>query len=357
MKKTFMKIATLAIMAIGLTGCGAKMAQDGLYVNTSSVSKENSKTKVYYKDLNKEIIADANKKFVEDISNMDIIPENWFTVTSSNEITTLEQAKYSYVKNDSRKKVEGIKLSLSEDEMSINFSSNAESISKFIEDYLNFYSFVSRVLKESSSRDKYLAAKYFYGNVKLSDKLIEIRSKQSFIYKDAKNDIKKQVELGGWQMVDSPEKADKEIYFELSRDYFPSELKELKKQNKGIRFLSWESGNKFSVGTTNYNNGSHIVAGQSAMSAASSSNSDLTSAVIGLGVSAIFSTFGNSPKQEISGSFASLRVIDKVNKKEHIKLYSPFIDNYNDLMKNEILPRINNSINRFPNDGMFDINK
>ncbi len=41
-------------------------------------------------------------------------------------------------------------------------------------------------------------------------------------------------------MVDSPEKADKEIYFELSRDYFPAELKYLEKIKKELNLSSLE---------------------------------------------------------------------------------------------------------------------
>ena len=40
-------------------------------------------------------------------------------------------------------------------------------------------------------------------------------TKYSFFHNLVKNDIKKQIELGGWEIVDNPEKADKEIYFEL----------------------------------------------------------------------------------------------------------------------------------------------
>ncbi|HRM99678.1 MAG TPA: hypothetical protein PKY07_02490, partial [Aliarcobacter cryaerophilus] len=72
----------------------------------------------------------------------------------------------------------------------------------------------------------------------------------------------------------SPEKADKEIYFELSRDYFPAELKYLRKNKKGIKFVSLDSGNKFNIEANNKgkNNSSHIGVGQSAMNLASSSN-------------------------------------------------------------------------------------
>ena len=155
-------------------------------------------------------------------------------------------------------------------------------------------------------------------------------------------------------MVDGPEKADKEIYFDLSRDYFTKELNDLKKENKGIKFTSLESDSNFNTSDNkNYNNGSHIVVGQSAMSAASNSNSDLTSAAIGLGVSAIFSIFGNSSsKKEKSGSFVSLRVIDKINKTDSIKVYDSYIDDHS----LEVYKKINETINIDPNSKKYNIN-
>ncbi len=179
-------------------------------------------------------------------------------------------------------------------------------------------------------------------------------TKYTYLYNSVQNNIRLTIELGGWQMVDSPEKADKEIYFDLSRDYFTKELNDLKKENKGIKFTSLESDSNFNTSDNkNYNNGSHIVVGQSAMSAASNSNSDLTSAAIGLGVSAIFSIFGNSSsKKEESGSFASLRVIDKINKTDNIKVYDTFIDSH----KPELYQNISETININPDSKKYNIN-
>jgi hypothetical protein len=95
-------------------------------------------------------------------------------------------------------------------------------------------------------------------------------TRYSGLHNLVKNDIKKQIELGGWEMVDSPEKADKEIYFELSRDYDPAELRYLAALKKGIKFSSLESDtNKFKFYENQGYNGNHIVIGQSAMDLAS----------------------------------------------------------------------------------------
>ena len=111
------------------------------------------------------------------------------------------------------------------------------------------------------------------------------------------------------------------------------------------------------MASSSYNNSSHIVVGQSAMNLASNSNGNLASAIIGVSVSAVFSMFGNnSPKQQLSGSFVSLRILDKAEKKEHIKLYDTFMPYYDDKIKKDILPKINTSVNIKSNSNMFDIN-
>ena len=89
------------------------------------------------------------------------------------------------------------------------------------------------------------------------------------------------------------------------------------------------------------------------MNLASSSNSDLTSAAIGLGVSAIFSILSSTPeKKEKSGSFVSLRVIDKINKTDSIKVYDSYIDDHS----LEVYKKINETINIDPNSKKYNIN-
>ena len=215
-------------------------------------------------------------------------------------------------------------------------------------------SFIKEKLGNKEFRDKYLTSSIVPDGPSAKKNKFAFATKYTYLYNSVQNNIRLTIELGGWQMVDSPEKADKEIYFDLSRDYFTKELNDLKKENKGIKFTSLESDSNFNTSDNkNYNNGSHIVVGQSAMSAASNSNSDLTSAAIGLGVSAIFSIFGNSSsKKEESGSFASLRVIDKINKTDNIKVYDTFIDSH----KPELYQNISETINIEPNSKKYNIN-
>ncbi len=104
MKSLIIKIAILTAIMFGLSGCGAT-AINGLSVNNDSVLKDNSKTKVYYEDLSEKFVIEANKKLVEDLNNQEIIPDVWWTITSSNEVKNINEAKFTIKKNVERKKV------------------------------------------------------------------------------------------------------------------------------------------------------------------------------------------------------------------------------------------------------------
>ena len=354
--KNLITIAITFIALFSLSGCGAKTV-NGLSVNKNSILDNNSEVKVYYKDLNHEIITDSYKAFIDDFNASSIIPKKWLSVSNPGSASDFKNAKFISEDNVSKKKVENFNLSLSKDGTKIIFSSNAKSTVEFLEDYQNFFAFVAESLNNTSIKDKYLTSRYYFVSANISEKWVELESKHSYLFNLVKNDIEEQIKLGGWHIVNKPEDADKEIYFELSRDYFPSEINELKKQKKGIKLISLEAGNKFNVASSSYNNSSHIVVGQSAMNLASNSNGNLASAIIGVSVSAVFSMFGNnSPKQQLSGSFVSLRILDKAEKKEHIKLYDTFMPYYDDKIKKDILPKINTSVNIKSNSNMFDIN-
>jgi hypothetical protein len=76
------------------------------------------------------------------------------------------------------------------------------------------------------------------------------------------------------------------------------------------------------------------------MDLASASNGNVVSAVIGLTVAGVFSLLSDKPKkQEVSGSFVSLRVIDKVKKTDNVKIYDTFFDNVKADIKKDLLIR------------------
>ena len=355
MKNLIIKIATLAAIMFGLGGCGQK--QEVKIPTTNNSSKEylkiNSATKVYYKDLVRENVIKANERLVEELNKEEIIPSKWHSVKNPEKTTSYFDARFTTKENTSKQRVSGGKFVLSEKGL-ITYDKAYTSAVEFSTDVENIYTYIKESLNKKVFRDTFLTSSIVPDVPSLKNNKFAFATKYTYLYNSVQNNIRLTIELGGWQMVDGPEKADKEIYFDLSRDYFTKELNDLKKENKGIKFTSLESDSNFNTSDNkNYNNGSHIVVGQSAMSAASNSNSDLTSAAIGLGVSAIFSIFGNSSsKKEESGSFASLRVIDKIKKTDNIKVYDTFIDSH----KPELYQNISETINIDPDNKKYNIN-
>ena len=345
----------IAFIALGLTGCGQK--QEVKIPTTNNSSKEylkiNSATKVYYKDLVRENVIKANERLVEELNKEEIIPSKWHSVKNPEKTTSYFDARFTTKENTSKQRVSGGKFVLSEKGL-ITYDKAYTSAVEFSTDVENIYTYIKESLNKKVFRDTFLTSSIVPDVPSLKNNKFAFATKYTYLYNSVQNNIRLTIELGGWQMVDSPEKADKEIYFDLSRDYFTKELNDLKKENKGIKFTSLESDSNFNTSDNkNYNNGSHIVVGQSAMNLASSSNSDLTSAAIGLGVSAIFSILSSTPeKKEKSGSFVSLRVIDKINKTDSIKVYDSYIDDHS----LEVYKKINETINIDPNSKKYNIN-
>ena len=365
MKNLIIKIAILTAIMFGLSGCAQKKVYNG---DPSIYLKNNSKTKVYYKDFSEDLALKATKKLVEDLNgSAGIISLNLFTITNPNEVSSFRDAKYTVAKNDLGKKVEGGKFKLSSDGTKIIFEKQYNNLVSRLEEYQNIANYISFPIisgdiKDSASvvnkRDTYLTTKVHVDQENSNMQELIFFTRYSGLHNLVKNDIKKQIELGGWEMVDSPEKADKEIYFELSRDYDPAELRYLAALKKGIKFSSLESDtNKFKFYENQGYNGNHIVIGQSAMDLASASNGNVVSAVIGLTVAGVFSLLSDKPKkQEVSGSFVSLRVIDKVKKTDNVKIYDTFFDNVKADIKKDLLRKINETINIDPNSKKYNIN-
>ena len=350
MKNLIIKIATLTTIMFGLSGCGQKQE---VKIPTNNSSKEyfkiNSTTKVYYKDLSKDLVVTTNKKLVDYLNSQEIMPLEWYSVKNPENVTSYFDARFTSKKNDSNNKVSGGKFVLSDNGL-ITYDKTYTSAVEYSTDAENIYTYIKEKLDDKAFRNMYLTSSILPDRPSAKMNKFAFVTKYTYLYNSVENNVRLSVKLGGWQMVDSPEKADKEIYFELSRDYFSKELNTLEREKKGIEFTSLGSVNKINT-DDNKNNSNHIVVGQSAMNASSNSNSDLTSAAIGLGVSAIFSLFSNTPKEK-SGSFTSLRIIDKIKKTDYIKVYDNFImGSEPDLYKN-----INETINIEPDSKKYNIN-
>ncbi|MCT7582316.1 hypothetical protein [Aliarcobacter butzleri] len=342
MKKTFIKIASIAIMALGLTGCASKSLPID---STSKVDLvKNSKVKVYYEDLNPKLLIESLTNLANDLNNAEIVPPFIYTISNPKEAP--QNYKFKKVANTEGKKLVGMKFRLSPDKNKLIYDKDYKNLFEVYEDIESLYSYLVQLLENKENRDRYRTSKVSFDPSSIDLKGAALTTEYSSIYFPLYSHIKKQIVSGGWQMVEKKEDADKEISFEMSRDYFSKELKQLKEDNKGIQLTILEDA-RFNISSNGTNNSNHIVVGQSAMNSVSSSNNDLTSALVGLTVSSVFSMFGDSPKDiEKSVSFVALKVTDKKTSTTDIKIFdSTFKSSKNgesfDKLKKDIDKEIN----------------
>ena len=342
MNKNYIKILTIFFIVLCLSGCASKNSANSI---SKEIIENNSKIKVYYEDTNIQLLKESLDNMVSDLNNNEIIPPYIYTIVNPSD--PKKQYKYTRVANSESKKINGMKFRLSPDKNRVIYDKNYNNMIEAYEEAETLNSYFVQLLENKENRNRYRTSKIKFIASSLDLKGAAITTEFSSIYNPLAPLIKKQIVSGGWQMVDKKEDADKEIYFELSRDYYSKELNELKKDKKGIEFSLLKADNKSNMPNENYNNSNHIVVGQSAMNAASNSNGDLTSAAIGLGVSAIFSMFGNTSKeQEKSISFLAIKTVDKLSSTSNTKVYdSSFKSSHNGESFKKLMKDINNSVN------------
>ena len=363
------KLSILIFFALILlfSGCSQKL-EDGILKVDKEYKEKNAKTKVYYEDLSEKFVVEANKKLVEDLNNQEIIPNYWWAIAGSDEVKDYKEAlaKFNNQKNIEQKKVEGGTFKLLDDNRTIFYDKKYTNLNEAYQDLQNIYVFLAKsklrvTVKDSSFRDKYMTSVFFSKDTKDVLDGLKFETKYSSIQEVLANEIKKQIELGGWQIVDSPEKADKQVYLDISRDYALIELEYFKREKKNIKFSSLESDtNNVKFYQNRKYDGSHITLGQSAMNFASASNGNLVSAAIGLSVAGVFSLLGNEKapdKENTTGSFISLRIFDKKENTDTIKIYDSFIKSaYDKRNIEDLLQKINETINIDPNSKKYNIN-
>jgi len=363
------KLSILIFFALILlfSGCSQKL-EDGILKVDKEYKEKNSKTKVYYEDLSEKFVVEANKKLVEDLNNQEIIPNYWWAIAGSDEVKDYKEAlaKFNNQKNIEQKKVEGGTFKLLDDNRTIFYDKKYANLKEAFQDLQNIYVFLAKsklrvTVKDSSFRDKYMTSVFFSKDTKDVLDGLKFETKYSSIQEVLANEIKKQIELGGWQIVDSPEKADKQVYLDISRDYALIELEYFKREKKNIKFSSLESDtNNVKFYQDRRYNGNHIVLGQSAMNLASASNGNVVAAAIGLSVAGVFSLLGNEKapdKENTTGSFISLRIFDKKENTDTIKIYDSFIKSaYDKRNIEDLLQKINETINIDPNSKKYNIN-
>ena len=341
-----LKTAIFAILIMfGFTGCGPEYV-NGLHIPSNSVQQDNSKTKVYYEDVNTKQIRENLQEITKYLNSNPIVPPFWCNLVNENDAQSVEDVKIKCEKNTSNKKVEGIYFKVDEKSNYIISEKVYSTSNRAYTDFANIREFLFDVLKDNPKlRDSFgMSSKIHTSNEIFKKKLIFTTQKEK-VREAAADKVKKQIEIGGWQMVNNPKDADKTISFELSRDYTESEVKDGK---TNITTFSSSSPN------TNGN----VIVGNSAMKFANTSNSSSASAGIGMGValglSAVDYMLSKANKPVFEYVFPFMKITNTKTQESHVKFFEIGIYLGNESEIRGLTARINNSVNRWPDGTMFN---
>ena len=253
MKNLIIKIATLIAIMFGFSGCAGALAsivhavddkagttktEEGINIPREAVLEQNKNTKVYFEDLNYQLVRNDLTKLVDYLnSNDELLPNLWCIIENQEESKNdLSLAKIKCNENTS-KKIEGITFKLDEKSNYIVANKTYSSPIDAYTDFLNIRQFIfSKLNKEEKLRDSFGTSSMTYGNHKsFKDNVLSFTTSREKARESIGDKVKKQVEAGGWIMVDNPKDADKTLTFSLSRGFSGAELEKLKKEKKDVK--------------------------------------------------------------------------------------------------------------------------
>ncbi|WP_418181238.1 hypothetical protein ACNSOL_12075 (plasmid) [Aliarcobacter lanthieri] len=249
MKKIIIQSAFFAGLIMFVSGCAVvnytaealnpkigTTEVDGVYIPREAVLEQNKNTKVYYKDVNSEIVKDDLKNIVTYLNNnQTFVPKVWCEV--ENPESTIKDMKPKCTKNTSNNKIEGITFKVDEKSNYIVSDKSYSSSLGAYKDFINIREFIYGTLNDNPSlRDSFGMSDIVYSNDEaLENKQLSFTTSREKARELLEDRIKRQVEVGGWIMVDDPKEADKTITFSFSRGFSGAELEKLKKEDKNIK--------------------------------------------------------------------------------------------------------------------------
>lgn len=309
--KIILKSLVLLLVMIGFSGCVKYMGK--AQIPKDKYLEKNSKVKLYYEDTNRLVIKKDLENTIEYISNKDIktasipteIKENLF----DRDLLSAANINFKFISNDTNMTFR-FDLFLTED----NYIQSKKTYSSKIDVYNDFLILVQYLFDETKNnselKNKLGTSNYIYLDSKSADKgILKFTSKKEI----AREILAKHVEVAffnaGYHLVDSPSKADKIVYFQLTRDYQISEVNRLKKEGKSLDFNVINSG---------INLDTNVIG--ASMNVASLSNSSGASVGIGLGVGLVFSLFDLGKDKNLI--FPTFKITDVKDKKSYLYVLS-----------------------------------
>lgn len=319
MKKTIIYVMILFI-AILSSGCTARNAEGINIVNTST-KESNSKVKAYYEDRTENVIRENLSAMALFLNNNDLKPKYIQTNTTSekNDFSTYESA---------------VTKKLNTENFSFNIkchtdfttTSNYITIDKTYNNRNDAYFDLSNIffaIQTAYDKDETLKDKFGLGYIIIDEKMLDNKILRFTIYKEKayrfiSEKARKQFLESGFQVVNTPQEADKIYYFELTRDYKKSEMKKMKDEGKGINF------GVISAGQDN------TMIMNSSMNYASRTNNTSTSLGVAAGTGIAFSIVGGIFESMVDSAtvIPSMKVINNTTKEEYIQTFNTGFSKY-----------------------------
>lgn len=258
MKTKLMKFAMLCAIAFNLTGCGPKYLDGNIQVPSDSDAAKNNNTKLYYEDTNNAVIKEDIKNIVSFLNKDVIICRNLAVQKSTEEAKSYYDYKFIYIKNTEDKT---LNLKFNVDENSNYIIVANKKYSSRNEAYLEFFQIREYIFEQldaqSDLKDKFnTSGKMFYIDENALDSgVLKFTTKREKARQILSEKISRAYSNSGYVMVNNPKDADKIVYFQLTRDYYKSEIEKLKNEGKNINLGVIQSGmsNQFNLMQTSMN--------------------------------------------------------------------------------------------------------
>lgn len=353
MKMHILKAITLVAILVNFNGCSSKN-DEGLNIPSSSVYEKNSNTKIYYEDNIDSSIKNDLDKISKYINSNDLIPGFVITNKPSNSSSYSKYISDLKTSNNTENKKYNFNTTVDKNRNIIIVNKQYSSKDEIYSDYLTIiWSFYKLFTENSSLQDEYQTSSFLVLEESLiNENILAFTTKKEVVRRTVLNKPIKQLELGGYKVVNTPAEADKVIYFDLTRDYKKSELDKMKKEGKSINYSVASAGNNTQIMNSTMNLASH-------------SNSTGTSIGAGIGAGLAFSVIDSimSQNNDYSIVFPSMKIIDKKANKSYIQLFEMGFINEDSQEKGltkidklelrSFIDRINNGMNRFTDSIMF----
>lgn len=288
MKILVLKAVILLTVTLNFTGC-IQYVDGVVQIPDGSIVEKNGATKLYYEDTNNAAIREDLKNLTAFLNSNQIKPSKLVISENTTEVKKSDDLKVKFVDNNNQ--IINTKFEL---ETNSNYIVSTKKYTSRNEAYLDFFNVWEYLFEKTKNntelKDKFgtssnifISYNTFYSEVFYIDELALNNGVLRFTTKRelSRDRLQERTELAfrksGYTFVSNPSKADKIIYFQLTRDYQESEIKQLQKEGKNLNF------GVIGAGLDNQSNKM-----ETGMKLASSSNSSGASVGAGLGLGLVF---------------------------------------------------------------------